>query len=259
MTEKEIASAWKTNPDGAGLWHDGRVFKSMDEKAFKERCSLIDKDDEAVYHFRIATQGTKKKENCHPFNIGNNMTLFHNGVLPFHPTEDITDSEFFGRYILNPAIRFWPLSVKDALDKCREAFGSTSKLALVRQGKIYLSGYFQDHRGLKCSNLYWVPYEKPAYTTLGKVTTDGWKNSGKSYKENYPKKKNKWSKWGTRYNWEDDYGYGNNYGNDQDYYSYRSRSLWDDDDYNNFKYGWNDEEMCYGYWDASGVFYPYAY
>lgn len=165
MTNKEIGQAWNHNPDGAGLWHNGKVFKSMDEKAFKERCKLIKKDDEAVYHFRIATTGKVRKANCHPFNIGTGI-LFHNGVLPFKPKEDITDSEYFGRYILSPALKVWPLGTQEVLDGCRAGFGSSSKLALIRKGKVYLSGYFQDHRGLKCSNLLWVP--APKTTAFGK-------------------------------------------------------------------------------------------
>lgn len=107
---EHLEQSCRNNPDGFGFAmvteRDGLrqliVRKSMTSG------NLIDEFEDAftrygksvvawAFHARIATHGKVNEQNCHPFPVGNQAVMFHNGVLPVYqaPTDPRTDSETF--------------------------------------------------------------------------------------------------------------------------------------------------------------------
>lgn len=94
-------------------------------------------------HFRYATTGSKKESNCHPFlDEKTGLAFAHNGVLPFNPAGDITDSEYAFREFVLPAYLDADCEIGD------EAFGEVvdevcgvSRFALMdAEGRVRLFG-----------------------------------------------------------------------------------------------------------------------
>lgn len=93
-------NCWDNNPDGAGiLFHDGKtstlIKGIMNKKEFLEKVKLANKKENSfIIHTRIATHGSVKPENTHPF-VSDTLGFAHNGTMPIEPLKDRTDSESF--------------------------------------------------------------------------------------------------------------------------------------------------------------------
>lgn len=93
-------NCWDHNPDGAGiLYFDGQqsvLKKGLMKKAdFMEAVKEVNKKENSfIVHTRIATHGSVKPSNTHPF-ISETLGFAHNGTMPVKPLEDKTDSESF--------------------------------------------------------------------------------------------------------------------------------------------------------------------
>lgn len=100
LPEKVFENCWDNNPDGAGiLYNDGTCttlikgimkkeeFLKKVKEANKKECSF-------VIHTRIATHGSVKPTNTHPF-VSKSLGFAHNGTLPVEVSQDMTDSETF--------------------------------------------------------------------------------------------------------------------------------------------------------------------
>lgn len=115
---KYLKEGAKANPDGMGLAFvkDGRVWiaKSLNnfDKYFK-KYNLKN----TVWHFRIATHGSVKENNCHPFVVLSkedgfpvDLVMFHNGILHFTDDmrkgkeDDRTDSQILAQEYLYPIL-----------------------------------------------------------------------------------------------------------------------------------------------------------
>lgn len=108
---KEYAqNAFLANSNGAGfaVRLNGRIeiHKGfMDFKTFWEDFSKYE-EDEAIVHFRLATHGSECPENTHPFTLGEDSALIHNGILNIQTdkTKNITDTETYIRLVIEPMI-----------------------------------------------------------------------------------------------------------------------------------------------------------
>lgn len=111
--DKELLEqAWRDNPDGAGIAYrtsKGKVkitkgfFDYEDFLAFYERYQHFD----LLIHFRYATHGSIRIENCHPFPLAQNVALIHNGVLSQHLPivgDDRSDTRVFVEDFLIPKL-----------------------------------------------------------------------------------------------------------------------------------------------------------
>lgn len=190
-----LKRCWDKNPDGGGLMYasDGRlkiIRGMMDWETYEE--ILDDKVGDLIesvpmiFHFRIATHGSVKPANCHPFIVNKGIAMAHNGVLTcvsVPKDEDVSDSEMFIRAFLRPldARMSGGLKVKDlndpALSIMIEKVISSNKLAFMNGlgevaiinesmgmwGKAGDDGY----EGVWFSNRTWKPstvvYVKPQY------------------------------------------------------------------------------------------------
>lgn len=134
------------NPHGFGLCSPTQFYKGFNGRKLVNilgRCSI---DEPVFIHFRYATTGSVKVSNCHPFYDEKTNTYFmHNGVLPYRPEDDITDSEFIFN-VLKPYI-----NTKKFKPMVNKVIGS-SKFAFMLDDIVTLYGDFIEHNGLFLSN-----------------------------------------------------------------------------------------------------------
>lgn len=166
-----MKTCWDNNPDGAGIaWSDGRklylrkgMMKWQDFETVYDELEL--KNAPAIIHFRIATHGTVKPENTHPFNVNERIIAAHNGVLTVKNEGDRTDSETFFKRICAPILKSYPIESKE-FDLCVQALIGSSKLAFITdRGKIITYGAFNEHEKVLYSNLSFE--KKTSYCEYG--------------------------------------------------------------------------------------------
>jgi hypothetical protein len=158
-------------PKGKGL----KIYKSMDFDEFMaEWHKLVPAQEEvpAVLHFRIATQGSKKLENCHPFLVKPGLGLAHNGTIrwakPLNKEDDRSDSEILAQDIL-ASLSARQLGQYPIRKLIEEAIGF-SKLALLdAKGKlIIINGSLGEwHEGVWFSNTSFRPFVVTYYGAGG--------------------------------------------------------------------------------------------
>jgi hypothetical protein len=100
-----MRNCFLNNSDGAGIaWVDENALHI--EKGYFEWKPLWKKLKSlepfpVMLHCRLATHGSIKAANCHPFLLSNGMAMAHNGILDIKPMRpDMTDSETFGKLVL---------------------------------------------------------------------------------------------------------------------------------------------------------------
>jgi len=88
ISESIIRTCADNNPDGMGMaWIEAGTIKTF--KSMKDIDKLIglyqairaDNEFPIMLHFRIGTHGKKDISNVHPFHIGENMVMCHNGIV----------------------------------------------------------------------------------------------------------------------------------------------------------------------------------
>jgi hypothetical protein len=112
IRKRHLETSFRDNPHGAGYAYrekDGTVWYSKGFTSFKKFWLDYRKVQacEAIIHFRWATHGAKDDLNTHPFVVGNDAALIHNGILSdFLPsiTDTRSDTRVFVEDFLNPTI-----------------------------------------------------------------------------------------------------------------------------------------------------------
>ena len=157
-TIEVMKKCWDNNPDGAGVsWSDGdkivleKGFMKWDDfKHFYKNLNVDDKN--VIFHFRIATHGTVKPENTHPFVVDENTVAAHNGILSGIKNElDLTDSETFFKRICAPILKNYTIKSEEFNYMINACIG-TSKLAFIQKSGIYMWGNFIEESGVFYSN-----------------------------------------------------------------------------------------------------------
>lgn len=154
-TIEELQNAYSCNPDGCGFVSENHSYKGLNFETFLKELSKVGEDERCIIHFRLATHGSIKKSNCHPFYAGG-IYFAHNGTLRVEPEGDKTDSETVFRNILLPIIESRGLESKELKCAVNAVIGS-SKFALMHKGKIYTFGSFTKHDGRYYSNTRHIP------------------------------------------------------------------------------------------------------
>lgn len=126
-TAATLAACWENNPHGAGImWTDGNGTVRVRKFTETERAAFDAFDASAPYrkaparfavawHFRIATHGSKSRDNCHPFACSTTPAdivkegahrvpvAMHNGIFHGIKTQgDESDTRAFVRQVLAP-------------------------------------------------------------------------------------------------------------------------------------------------------------
>ena len=159
---KEMPSArtlfrcYSINPHGMGFATPNSVYHTMKYEDFFDAVQRVPKEEPCIIHFRWATHGSVRLENCHPF-VKGNVVFAHNGVLPIHPTGDMTDSETAFRNIIYPAIQKHGFKSKKA-DDVINAVAQGSRFAIMVGKDVELIGDWHKMNGIYYSNLNWCRY-----------------------------------------------------------------------------------------------------
>ena len=150
------------NPHGQGFCTPSQFSKGLNFEYFVEQLRKRNINEPCIIHFRLATHGSIKKANCHPFNIGQ-VYFAHNGILSVRPMRDKTDSETaFIRY-LYPYIEQYGLHSAE-VDKMVCNLIEGSKFAFMQGYDVKLFGHYEKMDGCYYSNLrftYRIPHMHP--------------------------------------------------------------------------------------------------
>lgn len=182
--ETTLENCFENNPDGAGFMyrdnhavHIRKGFMSLPELLSALYAEKITKKHEVIYHFRIATAGSVKPENCHPFPSSADITelrqvhiradhgIAHNGILNYKEDieNDLSDTMSFIKDFLSHKDIINTFHEK-CIQKALKPIISGSKFAVMTPYETHLSGDFIEDNGLFYSN---TSYKKQV-TTLSK-------------------------------------------------------------------------------------------
>ncbi len=170
-SKEYIKNCWDRNSDGAGFmflgkdnktWHIRKGFMKLKalKKALysKNNTDLVNRS--VVLHFRYMTCGTRSKEMTHPFPISKNLQVMgqtewtseqamaHNGVVGMGE-EGYSDTMVFTRDYLFPLRKY--LNDKD-IKGMIETLSEGSKMIIVNQSKVLMTGKFIKDKGVYYSN-----------------------------------------------------------------------------------------------------------
>ena len=152
-----INAAYKANPHGCGFISPSAFYKGMSLNSLKKNLKQVSDDEPCIIHFRLATHGSIKRANCHPFNRGD-VWFAHNGILSIRPQGDMTDSETAFQNIIYPAIVKYGYGSMQ-MDKAVNRVIGYSKFAFLQGDELKLYGDFiKQDDGCYYSNLRFMPY-----------------------------------------------------------------------------------------------------
>ncbi len=151
---KEIVKAmFRANPHGCGIVTPTDHYKGMSLNTLLRHLEKRDLSQPCLMHFRLATHGSIKKANCHPFQDKETDCWFmHNGILDIIPKGDMTDSETAFREILAHEIKRHGLSSDDVRYAVQSVIGC-SRFAFMQADEVRLFGHYEKWLGCWFSNL----------------------------------------------------------------------------------------------------------
>lgn len=147
------------NPHGFGFATTDRLFKTLDAEEFFKELKTISKEETAILHFRYATHGSIKLENCHPFRDEETGLIFaHNGVLNITPLNDMTDSETAFRGLFVPVYKEYGFDSQEFVIETHSIIGGSRFAFLDEYGDYKLYGHFIQYKDCWYSNRNFMPY-----------------------------------------------------------------------------------------------------
>ena len=148
-----------SNPHGFGFATPTKVFHSMRRAEFeRELKANVTADEPCFMHCRIATHGSIKYENCHPFvDLESGVAFAHNGILNIEPIGDKTDSEtaFLTRFV--PVIRKYGIRSKELEREVDRIIGGSRFIFMDSEGHVKMFGHWYKSQADGCyySHLPW--------------------------------------------------------------------------------------------------------
>lgn len=159
MPSRELLKAmYNANREGCGFCTPTMSYKGLSFDTFMKKIQSVRKEEPCLIHFRLATNGSVRKGNCHPFYDKVSDTFFmHNGILSVPAKKDMTDSETAFREYLQPIIRAYGLYSKELKEMVSYIIGG-SRFAFMQGEDIRAFGDFKEYKGLYFSNLRFMYY-----------------------------------------------------------------------------------------------------
>jgi predicted glutamine amidotransferase len=151
-----LECAARYNPHGFGFCTKDRMYKTLDFNHFMKEVEKVGKSENCIIHFRLATTGSIKPANAHPFRQGN-VFFAHNGVLHIETQNDRTDSETFFEQTLYPAICRYGIHSKE-VSNIMQKVSSCSRFAVMQGKTLKTFGGFTKYEGCYYSNLRFIDY-----------------------------------------------------------------------------------------------------
>lgn len=149
---------WSNNSDGMGVayWNSGQtltVRRHLDKATAKDVCADACKFENAIFHFRFATNGAVTIKNCHPFvahwskKMRPETMVFHNGVhMEFAGDLQRSDSKAWTKKYIHPLTRE---KIEASIDLLGIVNGSSRTVILHGDGTIhYLGGWYKVEDGI---------------------------------------------------------------------------------------------------------------
>lgn len=107
ISKESLQACYNNNKDGAGFMYseDNKLIIKKGYFSFDEfyRDYKPIEDKKVVLHFRIKTHGDVNKDNCHPFQVSNNMAFVHNGIINIEEDhKEFSDTWHFNEKIIKP-------------------------------------------------------------------------------------------------------------------------------------------------------------
>ena len=157
-TDDILKLMYMANREGCGFCTPTLSYKGLSFDSFMKKIRQVKRDEPCLIHFRLATHGSVKTSNCHPFYDRQTNTFFmHNGVLGISAKKDMTDSETAFREYFLPVIRTYGLYSRELKETVSKIIGG-SRFAFMQDGDLRVFGDFQEYRGLYFSNLRFMYY-----------------------------------------------------------------------------------------------------
>ncbi len=168
---KVIKAMRIANPHGMGFCTPSQYRKSVANFEVFVRCLKRRSINEpCLIHFRLATHGSIKQENCHPFHDRKTGVYFaHNGILDIKPANDKTDSETAFRKRFLPIIKKYGFESEELEAEVNRIIGG-SKFVFMQIAKtetkyeedisvnVKMFGQFEEWLGCYFSNLRFTAY-----------------------------------------------------------------------------------------------------
>lgn len=159
---RKLQMAFMANPHGCGCATSTKFFKSLSFDTFMRNLAKVSQDEACMIHFRLATHGSIKRANCHPFKQGD-VYFAHNGIIDIDRTDDRTDSETAFDEIVYPAILRYGWNSEEVKTVASNLCQYGSKIALMQNGELLMFGnfiqdadgcYYSNHRFMYCANSF---------------------------------------------------------------------------------------------------------
>lgn len=166
MPPKAIIERCATlNPHGFGFATKDRIYKTLSYSDFCREIKTIGKNETAILHFRYATHGSIKTENCHPFkDEETGISFAHNGILDIKPIGDMTDSETAFRTTFVPALKDGGLDSDSLIEEVYRIKGPSRFAFIDKDGDYRLYGTFVQYNGCWYSNRNFMPFAASKYS-----------------------------------------------------------------------------------------------
>lgn len=153
-----LRACYNANPHGCGFSTPSRIYKTLDFEKFINELYKVDEAEPCILHFRLATHGSIKRSNCHPFlDTRTGVTFAHNGILNIIPRGDKTDSETAFRDLFMPIIKNEGIYSPDLKAEVYKVIGSSKFAFMDADGNLKTFGQFTMYGdGCYYSNTRWI-------------------------------------------------------------------------------------------------------
>lgn len=189
--DKEVLrKCYDHNHDGWGImWAENGKLEGWkccgSFKSFIKTWKDVPRHAQRGIHFRIKTHGATNTDNCHPFNIGQDLSVMHNGIIQCPEIDkDMSDTHNFVKYELAPLVEGFEgdfMTDPDFKSLIEDMTGYSKLLIMDTQGRILRTNdkMWVVRSGIHFSNANSF-YEAPKVVTYSSYGHNSYSNSSTS-------------------------------------------------------------------------------